>query len=79
MPARRKDDDDDSLTSLPQAIQLERILTLKQAAEMTNMSVQTWRKEYSHLIVRLTKRKIGVKLKDVLSIGKRPPKMASRA
>jgi hypothetical protein len=41
-------------------------ISVKQAAEIKNVSVATFRKRYAHLIERVGARRIAVKLGDVL-------------
>ena len=53
---------------LPPELELERIITLDQAAELSGISPDGWRRHYPHLIRRLSPRRVGVKLKDALSI-----------
>jgi hypothetical protein len=44
----------------------QRRISLKQAAEIKNLSVATFRKHYAHLIERAAPRRLTVKLGDVL-------------
>ena len=53
---------------LPSELALERIITLQQAAELSGISPDGWRRHYPHLIRRLSPRRVGVKLRDALSI-----------
>jgi hypothetical protein len=47
--------------------ELERLLPVGQAAEMNNVSLDTWRRRFPHTIVRISKRRNGVKLRDALN------------
>jgi predicted transcriptional regulator of viral defense system len=51
------------------ALALERILTLDEAAELAGISKDSLRRHYSHLIRRLSPRRVGMKLRDALAIG----------
>lgn len=53
----------------PSALDLERIVTLSQAAELSGISEDGWRRHHKHLIRRLSPRRVGVKLRDALAIG----------
>jgi hypothetical protein len=50
-------------------IELQRIVSLAKAAELTDLSVDTLRRRHSHLIRRLSPRRLGMRLRDVLAIG----------
>jgi hypothetical protein len=53
----------------PPGLELERMLTLDETAELTGLSTDTLRRRYTHLIRRLSPRRVGMKLRDVLTIG----------
>jgi hypothetical protein len=55
---------------LSREMELERVLTLKEAAEMTGLSIDSFRTHYKHLLLQLTPRRYGVKLRSVIKIGK---------
>ena len=55
---------------LPRELELERIVTLREAHEISGLSPDAWRDNYKHLILQLSPRRQGVKLKHVLSVGK---------
>jgi hypothetical protein len=59
----------DRATSPLSAIELEKIVTLAEAAELAGLSEDGLRRHHSHLIRRLSPRRVGMKLRDVLSIG----------
>jgi hypothetical protein len=54
------------------AFELERILTLDEVAEFTRLSEDGIRRHWGHLIRRLSPRRVGMKLRDVLTIGTPP-------
>jgi hypothetical protein len=47
--------------------ELERLLPVGQAAEMNNVSLDTWRRRYPHLIVKISPRRNGVRKKHALN------------
>lgn len=52
--------------------ELRKILPLEQAAEITNLSPDTLKRRHSALILRLSPRRLGMRLADALAIGERP-------
>jgi hypothetical protein len=50
-------------------IEGQRIVPLKEAARMAGVSVDTLRKHYRHLIVRVGPKRVGMKLASVLALG----------
>jgi hypothetical protein len=56
-------------TPLPKltALELERHVSLREAATIMGMSVDTFRRHYSHLIKKMSRRRDGVRLRDLLS------------
>jgi hypothetical protein len=54
---------------LPLELQLERFLSLDQAAALSGVSPDTWRRRYPDKIKRLSPRRVGIKLRDVIAIG----------
>ena len=55
---------------LPLELELERIVTLREAHEISGLSPDAWRDNYPDLILRLSPRRQGIKLKHVLSVGR---------
>ena len=55
---------------LPVELELERIVTLQEAAEISGLSRDAWQDNYPELIIRLSPRRLGIRLKHVLSVGK---------
>jgi hypothetical protein len=52
---------------LTEAERRRQIISLKQAAEIKNLSEDSFRRHYGHLIVRTGPRRVGVRLGDVLA------------
>jgi hypothetical protein len=53
-------------------LELQRIITREQAAEIAGISVDTLRRRHPQIIVQLSPRRVGVRLRDALAIGERP-------
>jgi hypothetical protein len=53
----------------PYSFELERVLPLDEAAVLTGLSQDSIRRYYKHLILHLSPRRVGIRLRDVLSIG----------
>jgi hypothetical protein len=47
----------------------DRMLSLDEAAALTRLSRDSLRRHHSHLIRRLSPRRVGIRLRDALSIG----------
>jgi hypothetical protein len=47
-----------------------RIITLQEAAKLSSISIDSWKRNHKDKIVKLSPRRLGVKLADVLAIGK---------
>jgi hypothetical protein len=56
----------------PSALELERMLTLDEVAEFRGLSKDGIRRYYPHLIRRLSPRRVGMTLRDALTIGNAP-------
>jgi len=54
---------------LPPTLELERILTIEAVALLTGLSPDTIRRRHSHLLRELSPRRVGMKIRDALSIG----------
>jgi len=54
---------------LPTELELERIITLREAHEISGLSPDCWRDNYPDLIIQLSPRRQGIKLKHVLNVG----------
>jgi hypothetical protein len=59
--------------TLPVALEGERIISLREAAEIAGVSTDTLRRSHGHLVIRLSPRRVGIRLRDVLSIGQPQP------
>jgi hypothetical protein len=54
---------------LSQSLELERLITIEKASEIVGISDDSFRRHYSHLIRRITPRRIGVRVRDLLTVG----------
>jgi hypothetical protein len=52
---------------LPPDLQPRRMISLPQAAELRGISVDTFKRNYKHLIVRVSPRRLAVRLGDVVN------------
>jgi DNA-directed RNA polymerase specialized sigma24 family protein len=59
-------------TELRPDLELQRVVTLREAAEICGISLDTIRRRYPQIIIKLSPRRVGVRLRDALSIGTRP-------
>ena len=57
---------------LPPELELERIITLREAHEISGLSPDAWRDHYPDLIIQLSPRRQGIKLKHVLNVRQIP-------
>jgi hypothetical protein len=55
---------------LPTELQGEQIISLRAAAEISGLSIDTWKRNHAALIIRLSPRRVGVRLKHALGVGK---------
>jgi hypothetical protein len=53
-------------------LELQRVIPLRQAGEVAGISADTIRRRYPEIIVQLSPRRIGVRLRDALAIGSKP-------
>jgi len=56
-------------TAKPDWLALKRKISVKKAAELNDMSEDSFRRHYSHLVRRITPRRDAVVLGDALAIG----------
>jgi len=56
---------------LPSALELDRIITLQEAEEVSSLSVDSWKRHHSDKVVELSPRRRGVRLRDALML--KPP------
>ena len=54
---------------LPPEIGLRRIIPISQAAEITNLSKDTLKRRYPDKVIKLSVRRLGMRLSDALAIG----------
>jgi hypothetical protein len=54
------------------AIELARIIPLAEAARLSSLSDDVWRREHADKLVRLSPRRVGVRLADALMISRGP-------
>jgi hypothetical protein len=59
------------LTLSPE-LELECIITLDQASELSSESKDTIKRNHPDKIIRLSKRRLGMRVRDALRLGKRP-------
>jgi hypothetical protein len=52
----------------PRWIELERLITLQEAARLKAISLDTLRRRFGHLIVAISPRRRGMKLRDALGL-----------
>ena len=50
-------------------IELQRVIPLRQAGEVAGISADTIRRRYPSIIIKLSPRRVGVRLCDALAIG----------
>jgi transcriptional regulator GlxA family with amidase domain len=55
---------------LSQEVELRRVLPLEQVTEITNLSRDTLKRNFQDKIIRLSPRRLGMRLGDALAIGK---------
>ena len=53
---------------LPPEVMLKRIITVAEAAELRGVHPATFKREHPHLVLKLSKRRVGVRLADVLAL-----------
>jgi hypothetical protein len=52
----------------PRWVELERVVPLDEAEQLTSLSHDTLRRRFPNLIVNLSPRRVGMRLRDVLAI-----------
>jgi hypothetical protein len=62
-------------TSEPSWLELRRKISVKEAAELNDVSEDTFRRRYPHLIKKISTRRDAVELRDALAAGE--PKTAA--
>ena len=53
---------------LPRALELDRIITLQAAEEVSSLSVDSWKRHHADKVVELSPRRLGVRLRDALML-----------
>ena len=56
--------------TLSPELEQARIITLQEAARLSSISVDSWKRNHRDKIIQLSQRRLGVKLADVLAIGR---------
>jgi hypothetical protein len=58
--------------TLHPSLELERIITLAEAYDVCGLSPDAIRDNYPDLVIRLSPRRVGIKLKHALGLGQQP-------
>jgi DeoR/GlpR family transcriptional regulator of sugar metabolism len=58
-----------AITGTPTALDLQRKISVKEAAALNNVSEDTFKRHYSHLIKQISPKRGAVTLGDALAIG----------
>jgi hypothetical protein len=53
---------------LPPERELDRIITLQQAEKISSVSPDSWKRNHPDKIVRLSQRRVGIRLRDALML-----------
>jgi hypothetical protein len=53
----------------PSGFELERVLAMSEVCALTGLSRDSIQRHYRHLLLQLSPRRVGMKLRDALSIG----------
>jgi hypothetical protein len=53
---------------LPPAVELDRIISLDEAEQVSNLSQESWRRRHRDKIIKLSPRRVGVRLRDALML-----------
>ncbi len=57
---------------LPTEFELDRIVTLQEAAKMSSLSPASWKRNHPDKILKLSPRRLGIRLRDVLMLKRLP-------
>ena len=60
----------DDSTKLPPGLELERIISLQEAAKVSDLSPDSWKRHHRDKLVELSPRRLGVRLRDALMLTK---------
>ena len=55
---------------LPPALELDRIISMQEAEEVSSLSVDSWKRHHADKLVELSPRRLGVRLRDALMLRK---------
>jgi hypothetical protein len=66
------------MNSLTNWIELERIISTREAARLRGVSEDTFLRNFPHLIRRISPRRVGVRLGDVLSLNEQTPSLVAQ-
>jgi hypothetical protein len=50
-------------------LELERIISLEEAEKVSSLSPDSWKRSHSDKIIKLSPRRLGVRLRDALMLG----------
>ncbi len=64
---------------LPSSLELDRIISLPEAEKVSSLSVNSWKRHHADKVVKLSPRRLGVRLRDALMIAKAPEQPAHKA
>jgi hypothetical protein len=59
---------DDGFKLSPE-LQLERIISLQEAEKVSDLSADSWKRHHSDKVIKLSPRRLGVRLRDALMLG----------
>jgi hypothetical protein len=65
---------DDAFKTLPNWVALKRKISVKAAAQLNDLSEDTFRRRYPHLIKQVSPKRGAVELGDAIDVGQIPPK-----
>jgi hypothetical protein len=58
----------DNGINLPPGLELERIISLQEAAKVSDLSADSWKRHHQDKLVKLSPRRLGVRLRDALML-----------
>jgi hypothetical protein len=54
---------------LPPGLELDRIISLQEAEQVSSLSVDSWKRHHADKLVELSPRRLGVRLRHALMLG----------
>lgn len=60
----------DNHFKLPSALELDRIISMQEAEEVSSLSANSWKRHHHDKLVELSPRRLGVRLRDALMLRK---------